>query len=83
LDKPPITTVRHIDKNTVVITPAPGWEVVIFDVSDGKFIDALVTDGSETIKLTLEGPDESMGIQIQHDDKTNETRVLYMEKPRA
>jgi len=74
----PVTTVRHLDRNTVVITPAPGWTVTIFDISDGKFIDACVTNGDETIKLTLEGPDESNGVKINHDDATNETRVVYV-----
>lgn len=77
------TTVRHINKNTVVITPAPGFTVTIFNITEGKFIDALVTDGTETIKLTLEGPDLAYGVTISHDEDTNETRIIYAEKPRS
>jgi hypothetical protein len=83
VSKSPITTVRHLDKNTVVISPAPGWSVTIFNVSEGKFIDAFVTDGSETIKLSLEGPDLAYGVKVQHDETTGETHVIYVEKPRA
>jgi hypothetical protein len=74
------TAVFHVDRNTVVIAPAPGWTVTIFNITEGKFIDALVTDGEETIKLSLEGPDASMGVVVSHDDETNQTRVTYVEK---
>lgn len=76
-------TVRHISKNKVVIRPAKGWDVTVFNIKDGKFIEALVTDGEETIRLRLEGPDESMGIKVNHQDWNNETHIEYVEKPNA
>lgn len=74
----PVTTVRHLTPKHVVIAPAPGWEVTIFNVAEGQFIDALVTNGEETIKLSLEGPGESNGVVIRHDETTNETHVVYV-----
>jgi hypothetical protein len=75
-----VTTVRHQSSRHVIIAPADGWEVTIFNIADGKFIDALVTDGDETIKVSLEGPDESTGVVVRHDSVTNETHVKYVVK---
>lgn len=76
-------TVRHVSKSKVVIRAAKGWEVTVFNVTDGKHIEALATDGDETIRIRLEGPDDSHGVKVNHHDYDRETVIEYVEKPRA
>jgi hypothetical protein len=74
--------VRHIDKNNVSIRAAEGYTVTVFNVVNGRYVEAVVTpaNGEETIILRFEGPSESVGIVIEHDEHANETLIRYVER---
>jgi hypothetical protein len=81
---PTNTTVRHVSRNHVVISPATGYSVVVFNIAAGADLEAIVIsdDGMETIRLLVAGPEahQTMGI------KTNEfgvVDIIYTEKPSA
>ena len=78
---PTSTTVQHITKNLVVITPAKGYSVITITLADGN-VEALVAadDGSETIRLLVAGPtsDQEMIIRNWPDGCVHFT---YVEKP--
>lgn len=59
-------TVRHVSKNHVVIAPATGYSVVLFNLTDGN-VEAIVSadDGSETIRLLVAGPDGNQTMSIK------------------
>lgn len=71
-------TVRHASKNHVVITPAEGYSVVLFNLAEGNVeVVVVAEDGSETIRLLVAGPgpDQSMGIDT--DPKTGVVNIVY------
>lgn len=74
--------VRHIDRNNVSIKAAENYTVAVFNVRNGREIDAFVTadDGSETIRLRLEGPTEAIGVVIEYSEHANETIIRYVER---
>lgn len=76
-------TVRHVNKNLVLIAPAEGYTVTIFNITDGKHIEAFVVsdDGEESFRIRLEGPDASHGVKIKYFDDSRETQIEYVEKP--
>ena len=76
-------TVRHLSKSHVVIKPAKGYTVTIFNITEGKHIEAFVVsdDGEDSFRIRLEGPDDSQGVKINHIDYCNETHIEYVEKP--
>jgi hypothetical protein len=78
----PSTTVRHITKDHVVITPAKGYSVVLFTIGKvGGDIEALVVsdDGAETIRLLVAGPhaDQTMAIRTSDDGTVS---IMYARK---
>ena len=71
-------TVRHISKDHVRITPAPGWSVVLFNVSTaGAVAEAVVTsdDGSETIRLGVAAPKVGQYMNVKVGVEGNERGV--------
>ena len=66
------TTVRHVTKDHVVITPAKGYTVVLFTIGkEGGDVEALVVsdDGSDTIRLLISGPGPKQTMAIRTDDE--------------
>jgi hypothetical protein len=59
-----VTTVRHLDRDHIVITPAPGSHVTVFNFAD---VEALIVDkhGAETIRVKLADPDEGQNVMVQ------------------
>ncbi len=80
---PEIASVRHVTKNHVVIVCSVGYKVAVFNISESRQAEAIITadDGSETIRLHLEGPTDTQGIQIDGDDRV--MHITYVEKPSA
>ena len=77
------TTVRHITKDRVVITPARGYSVVLFTIGKGGGdIEALVVsdDGSDTIRLLVAGPADSQTMSLKSDE-FGVVEIIYSEKP--
>lgn len=58
------TSVRHVSKDHIVIAPAKNWAVTFFKIETGA-IEALVTDGEETIRLLFEPPGPGRGVTIE------------------
>lgn len=81
MDSP--ATVRYLSKNHIRITPAPGWQVVIFDASSVG-VEAVVTadDGTETICLGIAPPtvDQKMSILIGVPGNDRGVDVLYQRR---
>jgi hypothetical protein len=61
------TSVRHVSKDHIVILPAPGWSMTLFDAHGEDAIEATVVrdDGTETILLLIAapGPGRTMSIE--------------------
>ena len=74
-------TVRHVSKNHVVIAPATGYSVVLFNLTDGN-VEAIVAadDGSETIRLLIAGPAANQTMSIRTDDE-GMVSIIYARKP--
>lgn len=74
-------TVRHIDKDHVTISPAEGYSVTVFTVSDGA-VEACVTadDGSETIRLLIAAPEPGRAMQIKKHEPSGVVDITYSDK---
>jgi len=74
------TTVRHVTKDHVVIMPATGYSVTVFNVSEGV-VEAVVAaaDGSETIRLLVEPPGPGRTMSVRRDD-FGVIDILYSDK---
>jgi hypothetical protein len=74
-------TVRHIDKDHILIQPAKGYSIVLFKLANGN-IEALAAsdDGEETIRLLVLGPepDQTMSILNCEDGSVE---ITYEDKP--
>lgn len=81
IDVSPVT-VRHIGKDHVTIAPAPGYSVVLFNLTDGN-VEAVVAadDGSETIRLLIAGPEPHQNMAIKTHKPTGIIDILYGKKP--
>lgn len=79
------TTVRHITKDHILITPAKGYSVTTFNIgAPGNDVEAFVLadDGSETIRLLIAGPaaDQTMAIHTEEDGVVS---IRYYSKKEA
>jgi hypothetical protein len=66
------TTVRHINRDHIIITPGKGYSVTVFKLGgNGGDLEALVSadDGSETIRLLVAGPRADQAMVISTDDE--------------
>ena len=77
------TTVRHITKDHVVITPAKGYFMATFKIGNaGGDVEVIVAsdDGLEAIRLLVAGPGPDQTMTIGTDDN-GVVDILYLEKP--
>lgn len=58
------TSVRHVSKDHIVIAPAQNWTVTFFKI-EANAVEALVTDGEETIRLLIQPPGPGRGMTIE------------------
>lgn len=74
-------TVRHVTKDHVVIRPAPGYSVVVFNLKNGD-VEAMVAsdDGSETIRLLIAGPGPDQHMAIRTRDGVVDIRYQQKEE---
>jgi hypothetical protein len=76
------TTVRHVTKDHVVITPAKGYSVVVFIGRVGGDAEAIITsdDGNETVRLIIDGPGLNQTMSIKTDE-FGVVDIVYDRKP--
>jgi len=73
------TTVRHLSKDHLMISPAPGYSVTVFNLKGGN-IEAIVAadDGTETIRLLVAGPTENQDLALQYSGR--DVNFFYTER---
>ena len=77
------TTVRHITKDHVVITPAKGYFTARFNIGkEGGDVEVIVAsdDGLEAIRLLVAGPSPDQTMSIGTDDD-GVVDIFYLGKP--
>jgi hypothetical protein len=60
-----IVNVRHINKNTVRVEPAAGYNVIVFLLGDSPEIIVSSVDGDDTVRVGLvpAGPDQKIRLR--------------------
>ena len=58
--------VRHVTKDHVVIVPGPGYSVTLFHLANN--VEAIASNGEETIRLLVAGPGPDQTMTIRTDD---------------
>ena len=82
---PTSTTVRHITKDHVVITPAKDYFIATFKIGSlGGNVEVIVAsnDGLEAFRLLVAGPSPDQTMTIGTDDD-GVVDILYLDKPDA